>query len=61
MTGHWTLEAREAARQRILKNKPWIQSTGPQSEQGKAIASMNSTSFINQIKKGWCIKEVWDS
>jgi len=55
MPGHWTAEAREAARQRILKNRPWTQSTGPQSEEGKAIASRNSMTFVNQVKAGlWC-------
>lgn len=39
MPGYWTTEAREAARQRILKHKPWIQSTGPKTNRGKAIAN----------------------
>lgn len=52
MPGYWSDEAREAARQRIFHNQPWIHSTGPQSEPGKQTASRNSTSFVNQIKKG---------
>ena len=52
MSGYWSQEAREAARQRILKHKLWERATGPQTEQGKAIASKNSTNFVNQIKQG---------
>ena len=55
MPGYWTTEAREAARQRILKHKPWVQSTGPKTEQGKTIASRNAMTFVNQVKEGmWC-------
>ena len=55
MPGYWTTEAREAARQRILKHKPWVQSTGPKTEQGKAIASRNAMTFANQVREGmWC-------
>ncbi|GAB4527994.1 MAG: hypothetical protein Tsb0014_09010 [Pleurocapsa sp.] len=52
MTRHWSEEAREAARQRIYRNKPWTKSTGAKTEQGKATASRNSTNFINQVKQG---------
>lgn len=38
----WTPEAREVARQHILKNKPWEKSTGPKTEVGKFIVSLNS-------------------
>ena len=55
MPGYWSEEAREAARQHIHKHKPWIQSTGPRSEQGKAIASKNAMTFANQVRGGlWC-------
>ncbi len=52
MPGYWSEEAREAARQRIYRNKPWTRSTGAKTEAGKAIISRNSTSFINQVKQG---------
>ncbi len=52
MPGYWSEEAREAARQRIYQNKPWTRSTGAKTKKGKVIASRNSTSFINQVKKG---------
>ncbi len=52
MPGYWNEEAREAARRRIYQNKPWTNSTGARTEKGKAIASRNSTSFVNQVKQG---------
>uniref|UniRef100_B8HUB6 Uncharacterized protein n=1 Tax=Cyanothece sp. (strain PCC 7425 / ATCC 29141) TaxID=395961 RepID=B8HUB6_CYAP4 len=42
MPQNWSPEAREAARQRILKNKPWEKSTGPKTEAGKFIVSFNA-------------------
>ena len=55
MPGYWSQEAREAARQRIYQHQPWKRSTGPRSEEGKAIASKNAMTFTNQIQKGmWC-------
>ncbi|MHC5819391.1 MAG: hypothetical protein ACYT04_26805 [Nostoc sp.] len=32
----------EAARQRILANKPWEKSTGPRTQEGKARSSQNN-------------------
>ena len=32
----------EAARQRILAAKPWLKSTGPRTEEGKAKSSQNA-------------------
>ncbi len=52
MPGHWSEEQRQAARKRIFNNKPWLASTGPRSDRGKAIAARNSTSLINQIRLG---------
>lgn len=37
----WTLEARAKQAQRIREWKPWQKSTGPVTEEGKAIASRN--------------------
>ena len=37
MPRHWSEEAKEAARQRIYQNKPWIKSTDPKSEQGNRM------------------------
>ncbi len=37
----WTLEARAKQSQRIREWAPWRNSTGPVTEQGKAIASKN--------------------
>ena len=37
----WTLEARAKQAQRIREWQPWTRSTGPRSEQGKAVSSRN--------------------
>lgn len=42
MTKGWTEERREKARQRILQNKPWEQSTGPKTVAGKQASSLNA-------------------
>ncbi len=45
MTKHtksWTPERRQAARERILKNKPWEKSTGPKTMRGKIASSRNA-------------------
>lgn len=41
-TKTWTPERRAAARERILKNKPWEKSTGPRTRRGKAASSRNA-------------------
>ena len=38
----WTLEQRKRQADVIRKWKPWEQSTGPTSDEGKAIASRNA-------------------
>lgn len=42
MARTWTAEQREAQRRRCLETKPWTRSTGPTSEEGKLISSMNN-------------------
>ena len=41
-TKGWTPERRAAQRERILANRPWENSTGPRTRQGKKRASQNS-------------------
>ena len=38
----WTDEARAKQAEMISKSKPWLKSTGPRTEQGKRISSMNA-------------------
>ena len=38
----WTPEAREKQSQAIRSWKPWTESTGPRTEDGKAISSANA-------------------
>lgn len=38
----WTKEKRQAARDRINQNRPWLKSTGAKTPEGKAICSMNA-------------------
>lgn len=38
---HWTEEQRQRQREAIQKWKPWEQSTGPRTAEGKAKASRN--------------------
>ncbi len=38
----WTEERRRAQAERCRANKPWDQSTGPKTPEGKARASMNA-------------------
>lgn len=42
MTKGWTEERRQEARERILRNKPWEQSTGPKTVAGKQTSSLNA-------------------
>lgn len=39
---HWTPEQREQQRQAIRRWKPWEQSTGPVSAQGKSASANNA-------------------
>ena len=38
----WTEAMKEKQRQRILKNQPWLKSTGPITEEGKQASSKNA-------------------
>ena len=38
----WTDEARVKQAERIKTWKPWLKSTGPQTEEGKSVSSMNA-------------------
>ena len=39
----WTEESRKAQAERIKSQTPWMHSTGPQTEEGKARCSKNAT------------------
>ena len=39
---NWTSEQRQQQAERIRKWSPWAQSTGPRSDEGKAVASRNA-------------------
>ena len=39
---HWTQEQRQRQREAIQRWKPWEQSTGPRTPEGKAASSANS-------------------
>lgn len=40
---NWTVKGLENLREAALKNKPWEYSTGPKTNEGKAISSRNNT------------------
>ena len=42
MTKGWTEERRQKARERILKNKPWENATGPKTAEGKQRSALNA-------------------
>ena len=42
MAGAWTDERRLGARERALKSRLWEKSTGPRTNEGKAISARNS-------------------
>jgi hypothetical protein len=42
MANGWTLERRQRQAEMIRKWKPWEQSTGPRSSDGKAMSSQNA-------------------
>lgn len=42
MAGQWTEERRKAAADRCRANKPWEQSTGPKTTEGKIRSSLNA-------------------
>jgi hypothetical protein len=42
MANGWTLERRQRQAELIRQWKPWVQSTGPKSAEGKALVSRNA-------------------
>ncbi len=42
MARNWSPESRERMRRLIMARKPWEQSTGPRSQEGKAKLSLNA-------------------
>ena len=42
MNHGWTLERKKKQAEAIKRWKPWIQSTGPKTEEGKKASSMNA-------------------
>lgn len=52
----WTEEERKRQAERIRQWRPWEQSTGPKTEEGKAIASRNADKggqrpFLRQLSR----------
>lgn len=45
----WTPERRIRQRQAIQRNRPWEKSTGPRTNEGKAIASQNANRSAARI------------
>lgn len=54
----WTPEQRQRQREAIQLWQPWAQSTGPQSELGKAAAARNAFTGGHAVKLRQLIKEV---
>lgn len=48
MKKQWTEERRKAQAERCRNKRPWEQSTGPKSEQGKARSSLNAFKHGNR-------------
>lgn len=48
----WTQEARQRERERINQTKPWLQSTGARTPEGKRISSQNAYKggLLTQLK-----------
>lgn len=44
----WTPEMRAAQAQRCRQSQPWVHSTGPRSQSGKAISSLNGRASSNK-------------
>lgn len=64
-----TPKQRQLQRERIMKSKPWLKSTGPKTEIGKSISKMNalkvSPELHTLIKEMNCLmkqqKEIWNT
>ncbi|OXJ21482.1 hypothetical protein CFB82_41200 [Burkholderia sp. HI2714] len=52
MARRWTPEQRAAQAEKIRRWKPWEQSTGPVTDEGKAVASQNA--LVHGFRaRGW--------
>lgn len=49
-TKGWSIERRQKQKENCLKTKPWQSSTGPQTNKGKKIASLNATKTAHHSK-----------
>ena len=54
----WTPEQRQRQSEAIQRWKPWKQSTGPQSHQGKAAASRNAWTGGELVALKQAVKEL---
>ena len=54
----WTLERRQRQREAIQRWKPWQQSTGPRSPEGKARAARNAWTGGHTVKLRQLVKEL---
>ena len=54
----WTTEQRQRQRKAIQRWKPWNQSTGPASPEGKAVAARNAYSGGQRAEMRKAIKEL---
>jgi hypothetical protein len=57
-TRTWTTEQRQRQREAIMRWKPWNQSTGPTSPEGKAVAARNAYSGGRRAALRNLIKEM---
>ena len=54
----WTLEQRQRQKEAIQKWKPWEQSSGPKSADGKKVASHNAWTGVYLIQMRMLIKQL---
>lgn len=54
----WTPEQRQRQREAIQRWKPWQQSTGPRSPEGKATASRNALTSGDTVRLRRVMKEL---
>ena len=54
----WTPERRQRQREAIQRWKPWAQSTGPKTPEGKAAVSRNAFTGGELVKMRELVKEV---
>lgn len=51
----WTPEARARQAERIREWKPWEQSTGPKTDEGKRISRMNALKSAEDIRRMYLV------